>query len=152
MRLELVQRSGNGQTRRACALGSQCVSRFRLDPRCAILTSFDVAVELWTYTRKIRWEHWLCRRWTAATVAGQSSASTPDADRKPAIVDVRSPRTWTPWGLFMDWLALRIRRRMVRLMCEGTDAREEDRAERTDSDEPEKPPLFTAETVEEYLA
>ncbi|BGP57894.1 hypothetical protein JCM8202v2_005543 [Rhodotorula sphaerocarpa] len=132
----------------------ECGSSWYKDPETGKLVAPAPwgAIELWTYTRKIRWEHWLCRRWTAATVAGQSSASTPDADRKPAIVDVRSPRTWTPWGLFMDWLALRIRRRMVRLMCEVTDTREEDQAERTDSDEPEKPPLFTAETVEEYLA
>ncbi|GAA5865082.1 hypothetical protein JCM3774_002125 [Rhodotorula dairenensis] len=68
------------------------------------------ATELWTYTRKIRWEHWLCRRWSAA------DPSNPD--RKAVVVEVKSPRTWTPWGLFIDWLALRIRKRLVRLMIE----------------------------------
>lgn len=52
----------------------------------------------------------MCRRWS------DRDASNPD--RKAVVVQVESPRTWTPWGLLGDWLALRIRRRLVRLMIE----------------------------------
>lgn len=96
-------------------------------------------VELWTYTRKIRWEHWLCRRWEPSPDA---------AERKAVVVPVQTPRTWTPWGLFMDWLALRVRARLVRLMTEVKDGREKGEG-RVKGGEVKTPTLITPE---EYLA
>ncbi|GAA6010480.1 hypothetical protein JCM10207_001325 [Rhodosporidiobolus poonsookiae] len=62
------------------------------------------ATELWTRQRKIKWEDWQCRR----LVAGA-----------PVTVDVRTPTTWTPWGLFMDLIASRIQRFLISLMTDG---------------------------------
>lgn len=98
------------------------------------------AAELWTYTRKIRWEHWLCRRW--------EDDPSSLAERKPVQVEVKSPRTWTPWGLFMDWLALRIRRRLVRLMIEEKPGREAGRGKAVGGEA--STPLLAG--PEEYLA
>ncbi|GAA6049433.1 hypothetical protein NBRC10513_005842 [Rhodotorula toruloides] len=62
------------------------------------------ATELWTRTRKIKWEDWLCRR------------KLPSGEI--IEVDVRSPRSWTPWSILMDWVAARLQKWLIRLMTE----------------------------------
>ncbi|GAA5943803.1 flavin-containing monooxygenase [Sporobolomyces koalae] len=59
------------------------------------------ATELWTRTRKIKWEDWAARRREGDKVV---------------TVDVKSSRTWTPWGLVGDWVAAQIQSRLIRLM------------------------------------
>ncbi|GAA6004417.1 flavin-containing monooxygenase [Rhodotorula paludigena] len=73
------------------------------------------ATELWTRARKIRWEDFLARRFP----------SPGSADDKPYIVELTSARTWTPWGIFVDWLAARLQKWLVRLMVEVEPGREE---------------------------
>ncbi|GAA5866141.1 hypothetical protein JCM8547_000611 [Rhodosporidiobolus lusitaniae] len=67
------------------------------------------ATELWTRNRKIRWEDFECRRLIHPVSAGGTRLIT---------VDVRSPTTWTPWGFLMDFVAVRIQKKLVRLMTE----------------------------------
>ncbi|GAA6044216.1 hypothetical protein JCM8097_002265 [Rhodosporidiobolus ruineniae] len=67
--------------------------------------------ELWTRQRKIRWEDWLCRRKTASPVGGD----------RIEVVDVRTPRSWTPWGLLEDYVAARLQKWLAQLMTEVTD-------------------------------
>ncbi|BGP27206.1 hypothetical protein JCM10295v2_006170 [Rhodotorula toruloides] len=62
------------------------------------------ATELWTRTRKIKWEDWLCRR------------SLPSGEV--IVVEVRTPRSWTPWSILMDWIAARLQKWLIRLMTE----------------------------------
>ncbi|GAA5880009.1 hypothetical protein JCM16303_004435 [Sporobolomyces ruberrimus] len=59
------------------------------------------ATELWTRTRTIKWEDWKVKR-----KQGEKAVS----------VDVRTPRTWTPWGLLEDWFASNLQKRLIGLM------------------------------------
>ncbi|BGP19605.1 hypothetical protein JCM10213_000200 [Rhodosporidiobolus nylandii] len=69
------------------------------------------ATELWTRHRKIQWEDYECKR-VVPSVAGGDRLVT---------VNVKTPRTWTPWGLLADLFAARIQAYLVRLMTEVTD-------------------------------
>ncbi|GAA5958421.1 hypothetical protein JCM21900_002189 [Sporobolomyces salmonicolor] len=63
------------------------------------------ATELWTRTRKIHWEDWVARR----KVVGEE---------KPVVVNVKTPTTWTPWGILADKIAEGLQRFLVRLMTD----------------------------------
>ncbi|BGP51134.1 hypothetical protein JCM10450v2_007063 [Rhodotorula kratochvilovae] len=86
---------------------SECGTSWYKDPETNKLVAPAPwnATELWTRNRKIKWEDFRCRRFSPAT-------------GKAEVVDVRSPRTWTPWGLFGDWFAARLQAWLVRLMTE----------------------------------
>lgn len=61
------------------------------------------AAELWAQTRKIRWEDWTCRRRD-----GNGGGTV--------LVDIRTPRNWTPFGVLMDWAAEWQRQRFEQAM------------------------------------
>ncbi|GAA6021859.1 hypothetical protein JCM11491_001549 [Sporobolomyces phaffii] len=61
------------------------------------------ATELWTRTRKVKWEDF------------KASRRVGD-DKSVVVVDVKSPRSWTPWSIAVDWFASRLQRRLIGLM------------------------------------
>ncbi|GAA6061463.1 hypothetical protein JCM10212_005666 [Sporobolomyces blumeae] len=61
------------------------------------------ATELWTRTRKIKWEDWSCRR-------------REGPDGKATLVELRTPTSWTPWGYATDKFADWLQGYLVRLM------------------------------------
>ncbi|GAA5856239.1 hypothetical protein JCM9279_006695 [Rhodotorula babjevae] len=125
-----------GQTSLASA---ECGSSWYKDPETNKLVAPAPwnATELWTRNRKIKWEDFRCRRFSSPSPSSSSRSSstssldlTLDSPDKPVIVDLRTPRSWTPWALGADWFAARLQRWLERLMTEVEPGRDKGEGER----------------------
>ncbi|GAA5826672.1 hypothetical protein JCM11251_002849 [Rhodosporidiobolus azoricus] len=97
----------------------QCGSSWYKDPKTGKLVAPAPwgATELWTRTRKIHWEDWLCRRLVESPASG----------KRLETVDLKTERSWTPWAILGDVFANRLQKWLEGLMTDVTPESETER-------------------------